>query len=1755
MAMRTISRPKIIGVISPPPYAQSSPPKPDVEGAQSPPAAHRDDSLATNPSGGLITEDHPPKRRRGGSGRAGVFAVAACLAWLAWPTAAVAQGIGVYSIASNDVVDASEKWAGFTITGGTGTESGVTVTVNVNGTQVGTATSDASGNWVVNVEGDASFVTTAVSGQYAEATRGTPGSLDFLSHQRSFTPNLKLPLVVNAVTGDDIVNNGTFDIKGNTGTIGLVPVRLNLGGLILTTTSEQGDGTWVRIVQESDTDYSHELSVSLSVTATKTGYTDSDAVSRTLTVDMEAPTVSYTAPSSLKVGVEIDPLSPTTSDTDIASYVASSLLTGLRIDQSTGDISGTPTTVNSSKQTSKVTVTDDGGNTAEENIEFPEVVAATLTVALDAIAGDDYLNASEFSGGGLDITGNTGTTSGASVTVTITGVDPGGNATPQGTLTATSNASGDWVATVPGSAAYIVANAVLTVSVTATKTNYTDAPSVSRTLTVDLTAPTVSYTAPSNLEVDVAITAIDPSTNDTDIVSYAISSSSLPRGLSLNGGTGVISGTPTTGDLNTQRVAVLATDDAGNTGTAMIDFPPVVGPEPGVTVFPQPSLEVPEGRSAGYTVVLNTQPTHDVTINVGWVSGSGSDTDLTPNPTTLTFALANWNAEQTVTVSAAEDADGRVGIRNFSHTVSSTDSIYDDIGAPALRVAEADNDTIGVTIWPQVLRMPDGGSRKYKVVLNTQPTDDVTITVTRDQGGDDDLTVAPGTLIFTEATWYTPQTVTVSAAEDDDQVNGVAIFSHSVSSNDENYQSDDEITIASVRVTEDETRPRVEIQTEASATVGGPFEVAIRFSEEVTGFEQSEITVTNGSVTGFSGSKRSYTAEITPSASGQVRVEVAEDVAEDEAGNPNRAAEPLVIEADVGRPEVTIEGPTEPVGMEGFEVTIAFSEPVAGFEQDDIQVTNGTVADFTEVSASEYQAMIEPTQAGQPVVVEVPENVARDAAGNGNLPAEFRVDTKLLASYEAERYTAIEGDAAVTVTVKLSPAGAAEELTIPIQVTRLETTEADDYTVGGLEAWDAEEGTGKLTVSEGETTASFTIEANYDADGEDEKLELGFGELPTAVMPGDPAVATVTLEDKMVELTVSFGQAEYEIREGQEADIEVEVSPAADRRVEAPLVVALQGGATDEDYSGVPATVVFEEGESQGTIAIKVLADEVNDPGEGMVLSFGELPLGVISGDPSSTQVHFTQQRTAEQFSQTLEVMLAVLARSTAASVQSAIQGRFERHRQWSRLASSGGVQGPGTNAAASADAAEPTQGSRLRSFSLGSLGSVARSGLSHLSAAPSYGTDLRGSVYGQDRLYGSGIGDAPLGPGSTDLSGTRDQGFSLAGTSFEMALGKQEQGTSTSWVPVLWGQGDLQHFNGDLDRLEMKYRGRLEAAHVGLDLYANDQVLAGLSFMRSWGDMDYTDDGVDGVLGSDLNTFHPYLYWEPNERVSMWGFGGMGWGEVDVEEPGRTHDFDADFRMLAGGVRSVLCRWPCNELALRADAFTAQLRTDATDDIAKVSGEAHRGRLMLEWVHDLPLAAGRSLSLQLEAGGRFDGGDADRGAGVETGFRLRYLDANCCLDVALHGRTLVVHESDYRDWGLGVQASWDPGEKQRGFRASVMSTWGQDGGGRTTLWDNADAVMLPAGLGAMGMSAQYRMESEMAYAGMTAPGVPGLLKPYARLRWAGPGRELALGTAWSLPNPWQLALPLTFEVEGLRRESGTGPADLAVSLRTSLPF
>ena len=446
------------------------------------------------------------------------------------------------------------------------------------------------------------------------------------------------------------------------------------------------------------------------------------------------------------------------------------------------------------------------------------------------------------------------------------------------------------------------------------------------------------------------------------------------------------------------------------------------------------------------------------------------------------------------------------------------------------------------------------------VAVTTSVT--VTIIPARQNANLSNLTISSGTLTgdfaattmsyavevgaTTASVSVTPTTAEVGAAV---TVNGRAVTSGSASDPialalgvataiPVNVIATDGTTIQTYTITvhraADRTRPTVAITSEAAAPLTEAFTVTIRFSEPVEGFELEDIRVTNGTASNFLEiSPQEYTATITPEGSGEVRVEVPEEVAEEAAGNGNQAAEPFVIEADLKRPAVTIEGPTEPVGMAGFEVTITFSEPVTGFELEDIRVTNGTASNFLEISPQEYTATITPDGIGE-VRVEVPEEMAEDGAGNGNQAAEaFEVETKLAVSYQEESYTAREGGETVTVTVKLSQ-GWDEELVIPIRVTRPATTEVADYTLDGLQEWDAQEGTGTLTFQAEETEQILRIAANHDGDGDDETVELGFGELPEIVMAGDPAVATVTLEDKgLVELKVSFGQTEYQIREGQ----------------------------------------------------------------------------------------------------------------------------------------------------------------------------------------------------------------------------------------------------------------------------------------------------------------------------------------------------------------------------------------------------------------------------------------------------------------------------------------------------------------------------------------------------------------------------------------------------------------------------------------------
>jgi len=118
------------------------------------------------------------------------------------------------------------------------------------------------------------------------------------------------------------------------------------------------------------------------------------------------------------------------------------------------------------------------------------------------------------------------------------------------------------------------------------------------------------------------------------------------------------------------------------------------------------------GRTDTYTIALNSEPTHAVTVTItsrnmgaALVHGPGTPTAA---EATLTFTPLNWNTEQTVTVTGVDDNVDQSGDRSvaISHTTASEDPNYNGIVVSDVTVTVVDND---VTVGPPsvVLKVTD----------------------------------------------------------------------------------------------------------------------------------------------------------------------------------------------------------------------------------------------------------------------------------------------------------------------------------------------------------------------------------------------------------------------------------------------------------------------------------------------------------------------------------------------------------------------------------------------------------------------------------------------------------------------------------------------------------------------------------------------------------------------------------------------------------------------------------------------------------------------------------------------------------------------------------------------------------------------------------------------------------------------------------------------------------------------------------------
>ena len=191
-------------------------------------------------------------------------------------------------------------------------------------------------------------------------------------------------------------------------------------------------------------------------------------------------------------------------------------------------------------------------------------------------------------------------------------------------------------------------------------------------------------------------------------------------------------------------------------------------------VLSPPSLTVEEEHSAGYTVVLATQPTESVTVTIS--GQAGTDLNLESGRLSngaLTFTPVNWDSPQMVTVEAAHDDDGVSDHVTLTHAAAGGE--YDNLEVE-LPVTVNDNDPLGIVITPSELMVDESSSADYSVRLATEPTEDLTVTITGQAGTDLSLNVE--TLTFTDQDWNMTQTVTVSAAHDEDWEDDSVVLTH-----------------------------------------------------------------------------------------------------------------------------------------------------------------------------------------------------------------------------------------------------------------------------------------------------------------------------------------------------------------------------------------------------------------------------------------------------------------------------------------------------------------------------------------------------------------------------------------------------------------------------------------------------------------------------------------------------------------------------------------------------------------------------------------------------------------------------------------------------------------------------------------------------------------------------------------------------------------------------------------------------------------
>ena len=403
---------------------------------------------------------------------------------------ATAPSVTINTIATDDILNASEAQSDLAISGTSTAEAGQTVTVSLNGKDY-TTTVSANGSWTLNVPAadlagltDGSVTVTASVSDKA----GNPASVD-----HTLTVDVTVPAVtIHTVAGDDVINaaehNQAQIVSGSaTGAAAGDKVTVTIGGQTYTTVLDAA-GNWSVGVPANVISVLSDGTVTVTASVTDAaGNTGSGT--HNVTVDTGLPSVSFNAISDDNVLNAVEKgqdLGVSGTSANLAEgTVVTVILNGKNYTATTAADGTWSLTVpaadlaslGEANYTLSATATNGVGNSVSNTANLL-VDTALPTVTINTVAGDNVINAAEVAAGQTLSGRVTNAEAGNTVTVTI-----GGNS-----YTATVQSDLTWSVNVPESVLTALGNGDLTVSATVTN-DHGNSGTGERDITIDASLP------------------------------------------------------------------------------------------------------------------------------------------------------------------------------------------------------------------------------------------------------------------------------------------------------------------------------------------------------------------------------------------------------------------------------------------------------------------------------------------------------------------------------------------------------------------------------------------------------------------------------------------------------------------------------------------------------------------------------------------------------------------------------------------------------------------------------------------------------------------------------------------------------------------------------------------------------------------------------------------------------------------------------------------------------------------------------------------------------------------------------------------------------------------------------------------------------------------------------------------------------------------------------------------------------------------